>query len=514
MVLYQINQPNMRAGSVSCDIVNALTFGNNHTCIMSISNLNNTETYYVKINFLLSGAVLSSNVIRLDFPNVTLSNATFPDFNLTFKQGWSIKSMPSGGYTIHTTSNNAHYIYAYGEDNNPIPIYTNSFLTNSFGANAVINNNTFLLASSNTNFQHTSWSLITTPLPKVLKNYDYGCRNLLISKTTPSINDSVDSDTHMLYITFFDAVILSTGYVTIYKTSDNSIRQRISATRHEFINIDSQGTTISISVIGSTFNQYGEEYYVKIDYNFVKSAMNNEPIKGIEGGIWRLKSNISINDDKQRSSGLAKFTIDASKKILVLSDFERFNYYHDLLNEIAAKVPVRLDSLSYNIINSSFSIRIDVVSMFNRTGNTDLGVLSDLNNMIVYKQITTFSTGLTNDLNSTSGFQPINNSGELMIAFYMLIELIYTTNFPIIGSWLYMIILYFLPCLFIAGLFFHIMSIYTLPSKKFEAITSAILRLALSSLILLFYFSLSFLFLKLTRLFIYQVCSYLVFCYS
>ncbi|KAF0396189.1 hypothetical protein F8M41_010121 [Gigaspora margarita] len=488
MVLYQITQPNMRAGSVSCDTVNALTFGNNHTCIMSISNLNNTETYYVKINFLLSGAVLSSNIIPLDFHNVALSNITSPDFNLTFKQGWSVQSMPSGGYTLHRASKNAHYIYAYGEDNNPIPIHTNSFLTNSFGANAVINNNTFLLASSDTNFQNTSWSLITIQLPKVLKNYDYGCRNLLISKTTPSLNDSVNSDTHMLYITFFDAIILSTGYVTIYKTSDNSIRQRISATMNEFINIDSKGTTISISVIGSTFNQYGEEYYVKVDYNFVKSAMNNEPIKGIEGRIWRLKSNNSINDDKQRPSetyvdGLATFTIDASKKIAVFSIIERDNYYKDLLNEITAKVSVGLGRLDYmeDLSNSSFSIII--YPIYDKTENTVLGVVSDLNNMIVYKQITTFSTGLTNDLNSTTGFQRINES-ELMTAFYMLMEFNHTTNFPIIGigTWWSLFInaaIIFVTGLFAISLLFHILSIYILHSKKFEAISSAILRLTL-----------------------------------
>ncbi|RIB30413.1 hypothetical protein C2G38_221160 [Gigaspora rosea] len=130
---------------------------------------------------------------------------------------------------------------------------------------------------------------------------DYGYDNFLITKTIPSINDTVNSLTAFLDITFteFIGLLTSTGNITIYKASDNSIRQRVSATMHNFCKISVYDFvhTISIKVINSTFNEYGEQYFVTMDNNFVKRDFGDEPLRGIHDGIWILKT-LDLDDRK------------------------------------------------------------------------------------------------------------------------------------------------------------------------------------------------------------------------
>ena len=59
---------------------------------------------------------------------------------------------------------------------------------------------------------------------------------------------------------------------------------------HDFCKISPDGYTISIKVINSTFNEYGEQYFVTMDNNFVKYFEYESPQKGIHDGIWILKT--------------------------------------------------------------------------------------------------------------------------------------------------------------------------------------------------------------------------------
>ncbi|CAG8772925.1 3798_t:CDS:2, partial [Cetraspora pellucida] len=112
------------------------------------------------------------------------------------------------------------------------------------------------------------------------------------------------------------------------------------------------------------------------------------------------------------STDLAVLTIDASKKFLKSSRNNQSEYFDTLLDELAHKIPVKRECL---ISNKKFhyfdefgqiaiSIRIDLPT--NETENTVPGVFSNSNNMILYKGITIFHTGVTNDLNLIFGFQP------------------------------------------------------------------------------------------------------------
>ncbi|RIB09449.1 hypothetical protein C2G38_2208911 [Gigaspora rosea] len=146
-----------------------------------------------------------------------------------------------------------------------------------------------------------------------------GYDNLFIKETIPPINANVSSSMTTLNITLITNAILSTGNITIYKVSDNSVRQRVSTTMNEFCKLDDTFYII-IKVINSTFNKYDE----------------------VVMGSLRL-------------------TVDTSKTFLAY--------------------------------------------MINETKRNDLEIFSDLNTIIVYKNITIFSSVVTNYLDKSYGFK-------------------------------------------------------------------------------------------------------------
>ncbi|RIB20345.1 hypothetical protein C2G38_1204466 [Gigaspora rosea] len=158
-----------------------------------------------------------------------------------------------------------------------------------------MDNNTLLLASQYTT-NNASWSLLTVQLTEDSGFSDAVYDNIFIKETFPPINANVSSSTITLNITLIFDVILSAGNITIYKVSDNSVRQRVSATMNEFCNIEHSdyphiyNSYVIVKVINSTFNEYGEQYFVTMDNNFVKDMDNETPLKGIHDGIWILKT--------------------------------------------------------------------------------------------------------------------------------------------------------------------------------------------------------------------------------
>ncbi|KAF0450264.1 hypothetical protein F8M41_002203 [Gigaspora margarita] len=452
---YQISQPNMTINSAYCDTF--ILFGYYIDCIVSV-NSNNT-TRYISVWLRQSGLSLSFSPSEIyNLPNVTgLSH-----------QGWRAKIMPFGGYILGLTAyddnddNTYHYIYAYDDLNNTqIPLKSPSpFLTNYFGVNVIMNNNTVLLASQYTT-DNASWSLLTIQLPFASVWDDVGYDNIYIRKTSPPINANVNSSTTILNITFLNYVTLSAGNITIYKVSDNSVRQRVSATMNEFCKIDDYSNVI-IKVINSTFNEYGEQYFVTIDNNFVKGN-DGSPQKGIHDGIWILKTEDRKIYLDEVVMGSVRLTVDASKTFLAPPQNNKSEYINNLLNEIANKVPINSSGLKSNKSKNYrfhkvsddkivISIRID---MINEKRNAS-EIFSDLNTMIVYKNITTFSSGVTNDLDESYGFKTLANAwneNKILI---------------LVGIAIYIII-----CLLV-----RILS-YKSKSQKIEAISSAILRLGL-----------------------------------
>ncbi|KAF0537646.1 hypothetical protein F8M41_008312 [Gigaspora margarita] len=449
--IYQIPQYDMMINSVYCDQATRFI-----TCIVSISN--NIMANYI--------------VIYLYSP---VNVEGFYVINQT-QQGLRGKIMPFGGYILGVTAydnnnnNTYHYIYTHDDQNHTLKS-PGPLLTNCFGVNAIIQNATFLLASPYTN-DNISWSLITIPLPKPSYNHDHGYDNAMINKTIPSINANVYSLTTFLNITFnvYIAFSMSTSNITIYKSSDNSIRQRVSATMYDLYEISPDGNTVSIKVINSTFNEYGEQYFVTMDNNFFKLKDIDVPIRGIHVIINRLVFFFELLDslDNQKIysdkviTGSVRLTKDVSKQFHSLLKNNQSEYIDNLLDELANKLPInrsclRSDSKFHNEFYDQIVIFIRIDLRYNEIKRITSEVSSDLNNMIIYKNITTFSLGVTNDLDQGYGFKPmwnVWNEYKVQITISVgIIILIFCLLFPILS--------------------------YKLKSNKIGALSYAILRLGL-----------------------------------
>ncbi|KAF0526266.1 hypothetical protein F8M41_014099 [Gigaspora margarita] len=381
-VIFQTEQ---LINSVSCDETDSFIY-----CIVSIHFNNGTfnGTSYERIQIFPSGNEFSTQEIYSDQRSLRAKMMSFGDLIFDFTE-------------YNNADKNIYYnIYYYNVSASRLEQLNSFIITNYFSVKDVTLNHTFLLASPKTT-DNISWSLLTISL---LNSNDYKYNNVFINKTIPSINDSVNSSTTFLNITFNYPVALSalTSSITIYKASDNSIRQRISTTMHSFISISPDGLSIIIEVIPSTFNEYDEQYFVSMDNNFVKGADRNEPLRGIHDGIWILKTAKAI-------LGLLRLTQEASKRFTALQN-NQSAYINSLLNDIAKKVPINRSRLSSNNrIQRLYKdqivipIRIDAATHENERNASELA--SDLAMMISFKNITTISFGLTNDLDQNYEFR-------------------------------------------------------------------------------------------------------------
>ncbi|KAF0467599.1 hypothetical protein F8M41_025967 [Gigaspora margarita] len=424
--LYQ-TPPNLSILGLYCDLApNKIGY----MCIIetSYNNLQTLQPIYTNIRFLTSKSVTSINFLS-NLSNINILGVTSPSLGM--------QAMPFGGYILYTmTKNQEYYIWTYNESNYNTeflgPLLANKYAANTIfnninnlnAANSIMkNNNTFILALATTN-NSNQWSLIKVPLPAFINDYGYG--NLQVVKIDPSPsnmtgvhNSNVDSNTTTLNITFKNPVILSTGFITIYKYSDNTIRQKIQATMRDYVKIiDDNHTIVNIPIIGSTFNQYGEIYYVQMDANFVKDEKFSEPLTGIDEGIVRYKSKNIPPAPEEAAIYLARLTPDATNRFKSLPETNKTEYFNYLLQDMAKKLPIRPELLtandgyqyiSNNFIDSlQFAIRVNKPDSKLDNYNTVPGIVSDIKDMILNKKITTFANGLTNDLDDTFGFRPRN----------------------------------------------------------------------------------------------------------
>ncbi|CAG8643238.1 3004_t:CDS:2, partial [Scutellospora calospora] len=186
--------------------------------------------------------------------------------------------------TSMITSNNTSSLTTFGGLDARSNLPSEPFPTTPFAANVISNNvnqnslnaatafmkkdNTFLLASNYSNEKNNSWSVLTIPLPQFQTDKGYGNRQ--IDDITPQKKAYVNGLTNSLKITFRNPVILSTGYIYIYKVSDKYYRQKIQGAinDNDIIKLTPDGKTVSVKIISSTFNEYGGTYYVQMDANF------------------------------------------------------------------------------------------------------------------------------------------------------------------------------------------------------------------------------------------------------
>ncbi|CAG8563046.1 184_t:CDS:2 [Acaulospora colombiana] len=378
---------NVTFGQIYCGL---MSVGVGHVCTCPASSTNivtstngttltNITTNYLQVYFLSTGSVLNSSLIT-EIQSLPGAQAA----------SWAVESMVYGGFILEYPDTNGTYVTVY--DNNdafypltnlPIPIPTDEF----YARGIMNNNNTYVLSQPPTPHSYANWSLFTYQLPNFLKGLDHGYGSVVVNNTLPPLNATISSTPSNISITFYDPVILSSGNVTIYQYSEtgNNFRLRISAMMDEYCDISQDGLTVTLKIFGSTFNLYNTTYFVKMDNNFVK----------IEAAF-----------------GTLCLVPDATEKFNSLSSLEKSEYIDGLLTQLSDALPVRRARLTSNkrfqFINSSdqiiVALRINMT--INNEEITVPGVVSNLNDMIINKKITTISLGnYTRDLDPAYGFR-------------------------------------------------------------------------------------------------------------
>ncbi|CAI2170617.1 4700_t:CDS:10 [Funneliformis geosporum] len=222
----------------------------------------------------------------------------------------------------------------------------------------VLNNNTIWTAIPGEDGSGRYWYIISNDIEIVTKG-DVGYNNKLIMNTTPPINATIPINLSTVRINYIDPIVLSTGNISIYQRMYNTsniteinattpykdlLRQSFPASLTEFVS--TRVTEIEVKLLTSTFNQFNSNYYIEIDDNFVRNQEFNEPLIGIKGGTWSVKTNIpgdqQFTDDKNVLLRLDKIGTQFFNNF---SSSEKNQFFDDLLIAFSQVIPVPLERL-------------------------------------------------------------------------------------------------------------------------------------------------------------------------
>src|SRR3954454_22853575 len=112
-------------------------------------------------------------------------------------------------------------------------------------------------------------------------------QNPNLKNTYPSINESVELPSQII-INYNIPVTLSTGNLTIYQYDENDnivLRQSNFGPDIRYVQMIND-TTISVKALPSTFHKINAKFGIKVDNNFVKSQLTQEPLVGISERLW------------------------------------------------------------------------------------------------------------------------------------------------------------------------------------------------------------------------------------
>src|SRR6266542_4073068 len=119
-------------------------------------------------------------------------------------------------------------------------------------------------------------------------------QNPNINDTYPKINDHIELPSENLrFIIYYNIPIIpSTGNLIIYQYDENNdmvLKQLISGQDQNHCKINNN--TISIKVLSSIFHKVNATFGtfgIKVNKNFVKFQITQEPLLGISEGIWNF----------------------------------------------------------------------------------------------------------------------------------------------------------------------------------------------------------------------------------
>ncbi|CAG8627461.1 33263_t:CDS:2 [Racocetra persica] len=302
-------------------------------------------TLYCSVDYVYIGHQLrflsSGSVLKLD-PVLNISSNTTPNIKILPLGGYAVVLRTFIGQAVNFTFN------LYDEDNrqyNHAPI-----ISNLFGAFIILNNNTMIIAQSETT---TSWRLFSIDLPRLAS---YNALN-----------------TEEISITFHDRVSFSfsDANLTIYQriNQTNIVRQLINA---KICNkCTASDKVITLGVFKCTFNDPSGHYFIQMDNNFVKSSEYGEPMLGIDSDMWTFQT------DNGRLESNNHYQIDTSS--------------------------IELKTL----------ISLSIIAAKSSDKKNTNAIKDDLNLLIQNKKFTNLSTGAsTNYLDETYGFQKAGKTIE------------------------------------------------------------------------------------------------------
>ncbi|CAG8621603.1 756_t:CDS:2, partial [Cetraspora pellucida] len=392
--LFQSSLPNLNTSYVRCS-VDYSSVG--HICTLTIerattnttfANLANStrslvtpsfNPFYIKVRFLSSGSVLSLSTIEKLNPDPSIAE-------------YRVETLTYGGYVLTAynqslSGNLSFYLYLFdGSDNLVRWELPEPQSTNFAGAYKILSNNTLLLPQAETT---NSWRLLVNDLPKFNEYQDHGYRNFQVNLSNPEINSTVLSNISSISITYYDQVDLSQGNLTIYQfiDSDNAIVRQIVSGDSQFCTLSPDGKTVTINVISSTFNAPGQQYYVQVDNNFVRSKSLKEPLLGVQA---------------RDTQGLLRLTPSGTQLFHQMNSSSKAAFFASLKSQLSQMIPVKLDRLSSSensqVINSGTPSEQAVISITisepkNNTERNVPLVIQDLNTMIQNSDITMISNG-------------------------------------------------------------------------------------------------------------------------
>ncbi|PKY17427.1 hypothetical protein RhiirB3_404306 [Rhizophagus irregularis] len=412
-LLYQTPIPNSEFFDLTCNIAYV---GVGEVCIFRVTQSGVVSNHFhIEVNFLSSGAVISFQII----------NSLLPVNNMG--SFWGVHSLTFGGYLLTSIPSGPDWLMygylfnEYGEISYDWE-FPEPMVVNSRGKFEILpHNNTLLVAQNETD---NSWQFKVIDLPKFADGRDNGYSNLNVESTTPSIKDIVDPEIDKITINFYEPVFISTGKLSIYqKDGDKTyLRQSFQSFQSSYFLIKNDGRTVIGKILDSTFSVSKGNYFIKMDNDFVRDRVFNEPMLGIRENIWSFTTEERIDHFSPSATGILRLTPEGTLYFDNLTSDQQSKFFDNLLNDLSYVVPINRSRLSSNgrtqvdnsVNEKQYLISIDIKET--RIENDNIGVetvFKYINIMVKYKDQTPIGEGqATRYLDETYGFVSSPNLWE------------------------------------------------------------------------------------------------------
>ncbi|KAG9295830.1 hypothetical protein G9A89_009059 [Geosiphon pyriformis] len=343
-----------------------------------------------RISFLRSGAVL---VIT---PSVTRSQLNKP-----LPYGGMLIEDPVGSLGIYDENGFFKQMW-------PLPVPDQDF--GNFFYDILPNNTIWGAYKAG---EDTNITVFQADLPKFFS--DKGFNNPTIDSTSPSPNTVIPLGFDKLIITYTMQINMSVKNVSIYQKNGDflNLRQTFSA-QSPYCILETNGKTVSVTVLSSTFNIPNAQYFVTIDNNFVKNQLLDEPLFGVAKNDWTFTTADSYD-------GLLRLTPDGTSFFKRLSKTEAKEFIEQLRIELSQIIPIDLTRIKTSnrqqddssTPKSQTLLQFTILTNQNASDGNSLEIANNLNILIQNKAITQISLNKhTSFLDSDFGYKLSPNLWE------------------------------------------------------------------------------------------------------